>query len=206
MKSLLASLSSAFALTVTLFAQPAAVSTTPPPEAPVSATPVKTTITASYGEFWTNETETENKAIFKDNVVITGTNMRITCDRVDATLLGKKAPKPAATLNKATAEDVDQFKVILATGKVRIIQGDREAHCERAEVLPGEGKIVLTGQPVVMDRGADVTWVGDVLTLLKNERRVMGENVKIVGAPIKDLGFDKNAPAPKPETDAVPSK
>jgi lipopolysaccharide export system protein LptA len=206
MKPLLVSIASAFALTASLFAQPAAVSTTPSVEAPISATPVKTTITASYGEFWTNETETENKAIFKDNVIITGTNMRITCDRVDATLLGKKAPKPASTSDKTTGENVDQFKVIIATGNVRIIQGDREANCERAEVLPREGKIVLTGKPVVVDHGADVTWVGDVLTLLKDERRVMGENVKIVGAPIKDLGFDKNAPKPKPEADAAPAK
>jgi len=41
----------------------------------------------------------------------------------------------------------ERFKSLVATGKVRIVQGEREATCEHAEVLPGEDRITLTGGP-----------------------------------------------------------
>jgi lipopolysaccharide export system protein LptA len=173
----------------TLRAQPSPVA---------SATPVETVITSASAEIWSNEAQTETYAIFNGNVVVTGTNLRITCDRIEATAIGGKDP---ASKN-ATAQDVEKFKTILATGKVHIVQGDREANCERAEVLPREGKIVLTGKPVVIDRGAGAVFTGEPMTLLKNERRVQGENVSISFPPIKDLGFDENTPAPKPAAPA----
>jgi lipopolysaccharide export system protein LptA len=176
----------------------------PAPTDPV--TPVDTVITAEKADIKSNEAETETYAFFEGNVVVTGTNLRITCDRIDATVAGGKdtVSAPSATTDeKNTASDVEKFKHVLATGKVRIVQGDREANCERAEVFPREGKIILTGNPVVMDHGAQVTWVGERLILLKNERRVMGDNVKVTFPPIKqDLGFDKNAPVPQPENAA----
>jgi len=171
-----------------------------PAPAPTPAPVEETVITATRSEIWSNEAGTETYAIFNGNVVVTGTNLRITCDRLDATAVGRN-DVPAA--KNATAGNVEKFKQIIATGKVRIVQGDREANCERAEVLPRESKIVLSGQPVVIDRGTGSVATGEPLVLLKNERRVQGDNVKITFPPIKDLGFDKNAPAPKPD-DAKP--
>ena len=194
MKRLLASLASTLALALGAFAQNNA-----PAPAAGPVTPVETVITAAYSEVWTNEAGDETYAIFKGNVVVTGTNLRITCDRIDTTLASQNDRPAPGTSQNTTAEDIERFKTIVATGKVRITQGDREAHCERAEVLPREGKIVLTGGPVVMDHGAGVTWIGEPMTLLKNERRVIGENTKLILPAIKqDLGFDKDAPAPKP--------
>jgi lipopolysaccharide export system protein LptA len=194
---LLASLAAALLLAGPLSAQTVT--------APAVTAPVPTVITAGYAEVWSDAAGLETFALFKDNVVVTGTNLRITCDRIDATLAGKnETPSPAATAG--TAQNVERFKTVIATGKVRIIQGDREANCERAEVFPREGKIVLTGQPVVQDHGGGFTWIGEPMTLLKNERRVLGPNTKLVLPVIKDLGFDKNAPLPKPaESGAAPA-
>lgn len=196
------------ATAASLHAQPAPSPVPAPAPTTVSAQPTDTIITASSAEIWSNEAGTETYLIFKGNVVVTGTNLRITCDRIDATAIGQNdrtatTSAPSSSGKNATAGNVEKFKQIIATGKVHIVQGNREANCERAEVLPRESKIVLTGQPVVIDRGADVVFTGEPLVLLKNERRVLGENVKIVGPAIQDLGFDKNAPAPKPE-DATP--
>jgi lipopolysaccharide export system protein LptA len=194
------------ALAAVVHAQPAPSPVAAPAPTSVSPQPTATVITAATAEIWSNEAQTETYAIFKGNVVVTGTNLRITCDRIDATATGKTTTSDStasvpATGKNATAGDVEKFKQIIATGKVRIVQGDREAHCERAEVLPRESKIVLSGQPVVIDRSTNSVATGEPLTLLKDERRVLGENVKITFPPIKDLGFDKNAPAPKPEDD-----
>jgi lipopolysaccharide export system protein LptA len=157
-----------------------------PAPAPALAAPEETVITATKGEIWSNEA--------------TGTNLRITCDRIEATAVGKNEN---SAVKNSTARDVEKFKTIIATGKVRIVQGDREANCERAEVLPRESKIILSGQPVVIDRGTGSVATGEPLVLLKDQRRVQGDNVKITFPPIPDLGFDKNAPAPKPD-DAKP--
>jgi lipopolysaccharide export system protein LptA len=197
MKRSLSTLALLLALAGHHSAQPA------PSPAALTTTPVPTVITAGYAEVWTGPTDLETFALFKENVVVTGTNLRITCDRIDATLAGKNET-PAPTTG--TAQNIERFKTIVATGKVRIIQGGREANCERAEVFPREGKIVLTGQPVVQDHGGGFTWIGEPMTLLKNERRVFGPNTKIILPEIKDLGFDKNTPLPKPaETDAAPA-
>jgi lipopolysaccharide export system protein LptA len=193
-------LSSAVFLALLPLAPFAPAQSAPPP----AAAPVETVITSVDFEMWTNEAQTETYAIFNGNVVLTGTNLRITCDRVEATAIGRN--DPAAANKNTTAENVEKFKTVIATGKVRIVQGDREANCERAEVFPREGKIILTGQPVVIDRGSGAVFTGEPMILLKNERRVTGENVKVTFPPIKDLGFDSKAPAPKPETDAPPSK
>ena len=78
------------------------------------------------------------------------------------------------------------------------MQGDREATCERAEVLPGEDRITLTGRPTVIDHGNNTTATGEPLILYHGQRRVQGANVRIVFPPVRDLSFDKNQPPPVP--------
>ena len=155
--------------------------------------PLPTDITSTSLEMWSTDTETF--AHFTGNVVATGTNMRITCDKLEVTAAGQN--EKSATVGK-----LDKFKYLLATGRVRIIQGDREANCGRAELFPREERVVSTERPVVIDHGNSSVAMGDKLTLLRGQRRVMGDNVKISFPPMKDLGFDKNTPAPRPETPA----
>ena len=144
-------------------------------------------------------TDTETTSVLTGKVVLTGTNMRLTCDRLEIVALRSGDPK--ATIGK-----VDSFKSLVATGNVRIIQGDREAACGRAEVVPGSDKITLTGSPVVVDHAINWRWTGDELEMLRGERQIRGKNARFTGPPIKDLGIDKlktpppatEAPAPAP--------
>jgi lipopolysaccharide export system protein LptA len=143
-----------------------------------------------------HSTDTETISAFTGNVVVTGNDLRITCDRLDvvSTRMGDKTD---------TVGRQENFKSLVATGHVHIVQQDREASCGRAEVLPREDKVTLTENPVVIDHGNNTVATGEPIMLLRGERRVLGTNVHITLPPIKDLGFDKNTPPPAPETPAT---
>lgn len=130
-------------------------------------------------------TDTETTAVFAGNVVVTGTNLRLTCDHLEVVAFRQK--DDTASIGK-----IERFKSLVAQGNVRIIQGDREAACGKAVVLPGDNKITLTEKPVVTDRGVGWTWIGSELQLLRGQRQVIGKDVRIVGPTVKDLGFDKD--------------
>ncbi|MBW8782601.1 MAG: hypothetical protein JF599_12060 [Verrucomicrobia bacterium] len=136
-------------------------------------------------------TDTETHAIFDHNVVVTGNNMRITCDHLDvlASRLGDK---------EATVGTLDKFKTLVATGHVHIVQGDRDVTCGRAEVFPLENRVVLTESPVVIDSSGPYVAKGTRIILLRGERRLFGDNIEMTGPPIKDLGFDKEKPMQSP--------
>lgn len=151
-----------------------------------NAEPQNTNIWA--GQFDWRSTDAETTSVFTGKVIVTGTNLRLTCDRLE--IVATRKGDPAATIGK-----LDSFKSFVATGNVRIIQGDREAACGRAEVLPGDDKIVLTGKPVVVDHAVNWTWTGDELEMLRGERQIRGKNARFTGPPIKDLGIDKPKPA-----------
>ncbi len=158
----------------------------------------RTTLDCNHAEMWTVVNETHG--ICTGAVTLLGTNMKIACDRLEfvATGIGDTT---------STLPALDKFKFMLATGHVVIVQGDREATCGRAEVLPRDNKVILTESPVVIDHGTDWTSAGDKITLLRGERRVIVEKSHVVGPPIKDLGFDKNkATTPADGTDAQPAK
>lgn len=141
--------------------------------------------------------DTQTVSVFTGNVTVTGNAVRITCDRLEV-----------ISLRSGGREDIigkqERFKSLVATGKVHIVQADREATCERAEVLPGEDRITLTGRPMVVDRGNNSTATGEPLILYRGQRRVSGTNVRITLPPLKDLGFDKNQPPPVPPAEPTP--
>ncbi len=126
-------------------------------------------------------TDDETRAVATGSVVLTGTNLRITCDRLEivATRIGEK---------DATVGTLEKFKYLLATGRVKIIQDDREATCGRAEVFPREEKVVLTEDPVIVDKSSDFVAAGERITLLRGKREVLVDLPKFTGPPIKDLG------------------
>ena len=144
-----------------------------------------------------HSTDTETISVFTDTVTVTGNDIRITCDRLEV-----------ISFRSGGKEEIvgrqDRFRSLIATGKVRIVQGDREATCERAEVLPGEDRITLSGRPTVVDHGNNSVATGEPLVLHRGSRRVEGTNVRLVLPPLKDLGFDKNQPPPTPAGGAVP--
>lgn len=148
-------------------------------------------------------TDKETTAVFDKNVVVVGNNLKITCDHLE--VLATRLGNPSETVPK-----LDQFKSLIAVGRVHIVQGDREVTCGRAEVFPGEEKIILTESPVVIDHSGPYVATGTRIVLLRGERRLFGDNIKLTGPPLMDLGFDKKeamkAPAPAPDTGAAPAK
>ena len=155
--------------------------------------PETTTNIQSDGPGEMVSTDKETTITFRDKVVVTGTNLRLTCDYLKVVVL--RTGDPAATLGK-----VEKFRSLLATGNVVIVQGDREAACGRAEVLPEDDKIILTENPVVVDRAAQTRLIGDRITMFRGERRVLVDKPSVTGPPIRDLGFDKDKSAPPAET------
>jgi lipopolysaccharide export system protein LptA len=164
------------------------------PAAVRSAEPPSTVIVSQALDM--HSTDTETISVFTGNVVVTGNDLRITCDRLD--VVSSRMGDHTDTIGRQ-----ENFKSLIATGHVHIVQQDREASCGRAEVLPRDDKVTLTENPVVIDHGNNTVATGEPIVLLRGQRRVLGTNVNITLPPIKDLGFDKNSPPPTPETPAT---
>ncbi|MDR2674800.1 MAG: LptA/OstA family protein [Opitutaceae bacterium] len=166
---------------------PALPAQTPPPAA-APAPAEETVITSDTLEMWTTP-EGITHAILTGNVKAAATNMRLACDRLEltATNIGDKT---------AAIGNLEKLQRLLATGAVNIVQGEREATCGRAELLPREDKVILTENPVVIDHANGSRAAGDPVILRRGERRVEGKNISITFPPLRDLGFDKNQPAP----------
>ena len=155
-----------------------------------------TELTCAHTEIWSVGQET--RGICTGAVTLIGTDLKITCDRLEFTALGVGD-------RNSTMPTLEKFKYMLATGHVVIVQGDREAVCGRAEVLPQADKVVLTENPSVVDRGTGWTNAGEQITLLHGERRVIVDKAHVVGPAIKDLGFDQAKPAAAPSAPPEPT-
>lgn len=151
-------------------------------------------------------TEKETTFTFRNGVTVTGTNLKLTCDHLE--VIAKRSGDPAATFGKQ-----ENFKSLVATGNVRIVQSDREASCERAEVFPGDDKVVLTGNPKVRSVDGQYQASGPKMVLLRGERRAQilsdgGERPRITLPALKDLGYEKEKEkkkkAPEPGAITVP--
>ncbi len=149
--------------------------------------PQPTTLECTHMDMWSEGDET--KAICTGKVTLTGTDLRVACDRLELT---------ASRLGTQTGSvpTLEKFRYLLATGHVSITQGTRTATCGRAEVLPREEKVVLTENPVVIDHATDFVSAGEKITMLRGQERVVVEKPHLTGPPIKDLGFDRNKPVP----------
>ena len=176
--------------------KPPATATTTDPK----AVPQQDTVITCSGKAELVSTPTETTSTFRDNVVVTGTNLRLTCDLLVA--VARRGGDPAATIGKT-----EKFKSLIATGRVRIVQVDREATCGRAEILPGEDKVVLSEMPRVRTLNGDYEATGWKIEMYRGERRVTvlpapGEQPTLTLPALKDLGFEKQ---PEKKKAAPPS-
>lgn len=152
-------------------------------------------------------TANETTFTFRKDVVVTGTNLKITCDQL--VVVANRTGDPKATIGKQ-----DKLRSLVATGHVHIVQNDREAACDKAEVLPGEDKAVLSGHLVVRSLDGTFVQTGERGTLLRGERRAIieGEGANrptIILPALQDLGYgkeptknssaDQNPPAAAPQ-------
>ncbi len=160
---------------------------------------MQNTVITSAGPAEMVSNDKETTITFRDQVVVTGTNMKLSCDYLKVVVV--RTGDPAATLGK-----VDKFRSMLATGNVHMIQGDREAACGRAEVLPEEDRIVLTETPVVVLHNPDFRGAGKKITMHRGERRVEIDEPILTAPPIKDLGFDKEKKPDAPAAAETPKQ
>jgi lipopolysaccharide export system protein LptA len=165
-----------------------------PAAALLADAPAPETTVDSSGPATMVSTDTETTFTFTDQVVAVGNGITLQCDdlKVIATRVGDKA----ATLGK-----YGKFKDMLATGHVRITQGDRVATSGRAEVFPEEDRIVLTENPVVRIESEHYQASGPRMILYRGQRRAViegtpGERTHILLPAIKDLGFPTDRPPP----------
>jgi lipopolysaccharide export system protein LptA len=169
------------------------------------ATPAAETVIESE-QLDMKSTDTESEFIFSNHVVVTGNNLTLTSDRLEVTTL--RGGDLSATVSK-----LGRFKRLVALGHVKIVQGDREAVCGRAELMPGEDKIVLTENPIVTDYSNKGSVTGARIVLFRGERRAVVESggggpTHVTLPAIKDLGFadakTATPPAPKPPSTPAP--
>jgi lipopolysaccharide export system protein LptA len=162
----------------------------------VHAAPLPPTVIECDGLAETVSTDTETIATFRDKVVVTGTDLKLYCDFLKVIALRKGD-------TESTLGGYGNFKSLVATGNVRIVQGDREATCGRAEVFPGENRIVLSESPVVRSLDNEYVATGPRLVLYRGERRAViegqpDERARITLPPLKDLGFEGETPPSLP--------
>jgi lipopolysaccharide export system protein LptA len=148
-------------------------------------------------------TEKETTFTFRNGVTVTGTNLKITCQ--DLEVIARRTGDPSATFGKQ-----ENFKSLVATGNVRIVQNDREATCEKAEVFPGDDKVVLTGDPKVRSLDGQYQASGPKMVLHRGERRAQiiaegSDRPRISLPPLKDLGYEKEKEKKKQPGKAEPA-
>ncbi len=179
------------------------------PPAPTPAAPLVDTVVES-GALEVISTAKETTFTYSKGVRVAATNMTLTCD--DLVVVARRTGDPSALLGKQ-----EKLKSLVATGRVRIVQDDREATAARAEIFPDDDRVVLSGNPVVRSTKDGWAQSGPRMELLRGERRAIikseGEVRPVTTLPpLKDLGYDKvpekkkAAPGPPASKDETPPK
>lgn len=158
----------------------------PPENAPERAP--QTVIDSDRVEMVTADGET--RFLFTDNVVVTGNNLTVQCDRLEVFSARNEGEREGG---RDSVTEIGSIQLILATGNVRIEQEGREATAGRAELFPVEGKIVLTENPVIRNEQGTVS--GERITLNQGEGRALVERgedqpARIVLPSLPDLGAE----------------
>lgn len=162
--------------------------------AQVGATnPQPTIITSERAEL--RNTGVDAYTLFEENVHLTGTNLEVTCDKLE--VFGEQTDDPT---KQAGALGKIRPRRILATGKVVVLQAGRKATAESLEILPQEDKIILSGDPVVTDTQGTVS--GERITYLRGDQRAYIDRPRVEMRSLPNLGFPQN-PDNAPESPPV---
>ncbi len=184
------------AFAITALATSALVAGAQPAPAPVALDAQNTIVTSDRLEM--KNTGVESHLIFIGNVHLSGTNLSVTCDRVE--IYAEQIPDVRDPQKKATIGKIGSITKILALGHVVISQEGRKATAGRAEVMPIEDQIILTESPVVTDTETQITVSGERMTFFRGERAAQIEKPQVVGPALPNLGFPREE---KPAADAA---
>lgn len=153
------------------------------------ASPAQTVITSKQVEMLSGVEQ--NRFYFEGDVEVAATNLQATCDTMEVVALRAAASESQTQMGTITR--------ILMRGNVRIEQAGRTATAQEAEVLPHQGRVVLSGEPVVTDGEGTVT--GWKMVLHQDQKRVevLSDPEAAEGAPsgrtritlpaVPDLGY-----------------
>ncbi len=155
------------------------------PRATESAPPPETIIEGDQLEMIA--TEDEAYFIFTDNIRVIGNNIILTCDRLEV-ISTRDEDDPG----EGRLSGMGRIRLIVASGNVHVVQEGREATAGRAEVLPNEGRVILTESPVIRDAQGEVS--GERMVLYQGLERAVVESgpdrpARVVLPNIPDLGF-----------------
>lgn len=133
---------------------------------------------------------------FSDAVRLTATNMVVECDSLE--VFATREAEEQSNIGKFSA-----IKEIVATGNVRITQEERTATCQKAIVKPNEERIILTGNPVVVQPGGRIVTYNpeDEIVLDRGKGRISivakgPRRLRLTSSAISDLGFESEQPIP----------
>lgn len=133
-----------------------------------------------------------NRFFFTGSVSVTGNNLEATCDEMEVISLRVGEDSEGGTIGQ-----IGSISRINLKGNVIIRQAGREARAGHAEILPTEGRVVLTEDPVVTD--AEGTVSGYRMELVQGDRvaRVFGrpdgsQRPRLTLPTMPDLGYESN--------------
>lgn len=146
------------------------------------------TIIRSKGPLTMRNNGVEAHFVWTDEVILTGTNLQVTCDQLEVFAERKSEEKGT----EAGIGSFQGIRRILATGSVVITQEGRTATAARVEVLPEEDIIVLTGDPAVTDPAG--TAKGSKITFFRGKQEFEIEDPQVIMRTIPNLGFPQQGP------------
>jgi lipopolysaccharide transport protein LptA len=123
--------------------------------------------------------QTAHISIFTGNVVVLGTNFKMTCQEM--------------TVYFTTDNKVDH---IVATGDVVITQPDRITHCGHAEYFRDTDMFVLTDQPVIVDHKNTVS--GPEIDIYRTTQKMVVKGRSNVILSNESMGSPQPPPPPPP--------
>jgi lipopolysaccharide export system protein LptA len=146
-------------------------------ESPSSGQPLRVT---------SHQLEADNK-----NLVITFTG-KVVARQADMTIHADEAK-----VFYEKKEEGNDVREIVATGNVKILQGERVATGQKAVFYNGEQKIVLTGQPRVW-QGKDMVSGDKITVLIEEDKSLVGSGpdrrVEVILYPRGEGGAKKEKP------------
>jgi lipopolysaccharide export system protein LptA len=143
------------------------------PVAPVAppAVPSNTTIISDEQQLLTTPSG-NNTYLFKGHVQIVSSSMNGTCDEMTANARPDPSPAPGSVSGSSSID------YIVATGNVRFAQGTRIATGGKAEIFVGNGTVILSDHPLLLD-SADGSRAGDVGQRLVFDRGAQRARVEV---------------------------
>ena len=128
-----------------------------------SADAKKELTTIKSDKQWLTSAEKEDRYYFEGNIQINGTDMKATCEKMEVVIPNKANVK----------KEISQ---IIMTENVKLTQQLKEVTCGRAEIFANDQIVVLTENPIVIDREDNSRADGHKITYNNGTRKIQVES------------------------------